>query len=87
MAESEAKFTNHEGFQSRVKFQLFDRFLETIQQPEMLTHCASKVARSIDFDLKKKSYLQNFITLHESRDMKGAIFALFLAVEKLFFSI
>ena len=37
----------------RVKFQLLDRFLGKILQPAILTHSASKVARSIDFDLKK----------------------------------
>ena len=37
----------------RVEFQLFDRFLGKILQPAILTHSASKVARSIDFDLKK----------------------------------
>ena len=38
---------------SRVKFQLFDSFLGKILQPAILTHSASKVARSIAFDLKK----------------------------------
>ena len=47
----------------------------------------TKVARSIDLNLAEENspvFAQNFKTLHESRDVKRAIFALFLTAEKLF---
>ena len=59
---NECKISDQEFDASRVKFQLLDSFLGKILQPAILTHSASKAARSIAFDLKKilpSSELQN----------------------------